>query len=259
MGQITRTTNPTGLKKIDRMHFVVRTKEDASHGRFFWLESFDYEAAKLHPYALISCIAHAGSSEEYFELGPVSDFNKDLLDIGAMPPDSPLRFRFIFNMPDEALLIGYADGVRALDESGNLGSSLVDIEPISLNGATWRLELPEGGGAGEKPNVLVEKSLFPTAASAVAHPWFGILVMPEVMRQIALAISGSVDSLDDAEHWISSWSGFIDLLGVDRPIDFDADEIAQRAWANEVVAKFTAKGMFKHHMARAAAETEDQS
>ncbi|RJX77884.1 hypothetical protein [Pseudomonas sp. LS-2] len=256
MGQITRTTNPTKLKQVDKSHFVVRVGVDASGGKVFWLDSFDYKAAGLNSSLLLSCIAHAGSTEEYFELGSVSELDDEPKSIRGLATDRPLKFRFIFNNSDESLLVGYADGVKALDEAGGLGPSLVDIEPVDLKGVTWTLLLPEGTGNGEKPNVLVEKKIFPTAASAVSHPWFGILVMPEVMRQIALAIAKSPSSLDDSEHWIAAWAGFIESLGVDRPPESDEDELAQQAWSEEVVMKFTAKGIFRHHVARAVAEME---
>lgn len=257
MGQITRTTNPTGLKEIDKKYFVVRTRNNGHEGRVFWLESFNFGAAKLDPSVQLGCIAHAGSTEEYFDLGPVSDFNKASSSLRSLATDKPLKFRFIFNKPGESLLVGYADGVRALDEAGNLGSSLVDIEPTDLHGIAWKLVLPEGTGAGEKPNVLVERSLFPTAISAANHPWFGVLVMPEVMRQIATAIAENPPALDDSETWIAPWADFIAALGIGPPVDFEGDDIpAQQAWADEVVTRFAAKGIFKHHMTKAQAELD---
>lgn len=259
MGQITRTTNPTGLKQIDKKHFVVRVKDDGLVGRVFWLDHFDHVAAKLDSSVQLSCIAHAGSTEESFDLGSVADFNKAPLSLRALATDKPLKFRFIFNKPGESLLIGYTDGVRALDEAGKLGSSLVDIEPSSLHGTAWKLVLPEGTGAGEKPNVLVEKSLFPTAASAASHPWFGVLVMPEVMRQIAMSIAENPSALDDSESWIAPWADFIATLDMEPPIEFDeGDTAAQLAWANEVVNKFAARGIFRHHMSKALTEMDGE-
>ncbi len=255
MGQITRTTNPTGLRKIDKKHFVVRVRNNGPDGRVFWLDSFDYLAANVDPSLNLGCVAHAGSSEEYFDLGLVSDFKKTPASIRTLATDKPLKFRFIINKLGASLLTGYADGVRALDEAGNLGSSLVDIEPANLKGIAWRLQLPEGNGAGEKPNVLVERSLFPNAASAVNHHWFGILVMPEVMRQIALAIAKEPSALDDSETWIAPWADFIAALGVDPPIEYDEDDTTgPQAWADEVVTKFSARGVFKYHMTAASAE-----
>lgn len=259
MGQITRTTNPTRLRQIDKKHFVVRVRNDSSDSRVFWLDSFDYAAADIDPTVLLGCVVHAGSTEEYFELGPLSELKKTPTSIRDIATDKPLRFRFIFNRPGESLLVGYTDGVRALDEAGTLGSSLVDIEPTNLHGIAWKLVLPDGKGSGEKPNVLVERSLFPTAASAVNQPWFGALVMPEVMRQVAIAIAKNPSALDDSETWIAAWADFITALGVNPPIEFEEDDtLAQEDWADDVVKRFAAKGIFKHHMAEALAEMEGE-
>lgn len=259
MGQITRTTNPTGLKQIDKKHFVVRVKDVGQDGRAFWLDQFDHAAANLDPVVQLGCVAHAGSTEEYFDLGSVSTFNRAPLSLRGLATDKPLKFRFIFNNPNQSLLIGYTDGVRALDEAGKLGSSLVDIEPTNLHGIAWKLVLPEGTGACEKPNVLVEKSLFPTAVSAANHPWFGVLVMPEVMRQIAMSIAENPSALEDSESWLAPWADFIAALGVEPPIEFEEDDTpAQLAWADEVVGKFAAKGIFRHHMSKAVAEMDGE-
>lgn len=259
MGQLTRTTNPTGLRKIDKKHFIVRVRDEGSEGRFFWLESFDFEAAGVDADVRLGCIAHAGSTEEYVDLGPVSSPSTTAVSLRELAIDRPLKFRFIFNKPGEALLVGYTDGVRALDEAGQLGSSLVDIEPADLRGATWKLILPEGTGSGEKPNVLVERVLFPTALSAAKHPWFGVLVMPEVMRQIALAIAASPSALDDTETWVASWADFVSALGVERPLEFDdEDDAARQDWADEVVTRFSAKGIFRQHMTKVLAALDGE-
>ena len=257
MGQMTRTTNPTGLRQIDKKHFVVRVKDEEPEGRVFWLESFDFAAAGLDRDVQLGCIAHAGSTEEYVDLGPVSDPSATTVSLRELAADRPLKFRFIFNKPGEALLVGYTDGVRALDEAGQLGSSLVDIEPVDLRGSAWKLMLPEGTGSGEKPNVLVDRTLFPTALSAAKHPWFGVLVMPEVMRQIALAIANNPSALDDTETWIAPWADFISALGVDRPLEFDdEDDAARQDWADDVVTRFSARGIFRQQMSKVLAELD---
>lgn len=253
MGQITRTTNPTGLRQVDKRFFVVRVIDDAQYGRHFWLERFDYAAAGLDAEIQFACIAHAGSTEEYVEFGTVSEITQQRHSIRALATDKPLRFRFIFFKKGESQLVAYTDGVRALDEAGNLGSSLVDIEPTSLRGIAWKLDLPTGLDGGDKPNVLVERELFPTAISAATHPWFGVLVMPEVMRQIAMAIADEPDSLDDQTSWMSPWADFIKALEVDAPVISDDDEW-KTAWAELVVEKFAAKGVFRHHMAKTQVE-----
>lgn len=253
MGQITRTTNPTSLRQIDRLHFVVRVRDDGPEGRVFWIERFDHAAAKLEPDIQMACIAHAGSTEEYVELGAVSDITQARHSIRALATDKPLRFRFIFYKAGESQLVAYTDGVKATAETGNLGSSLVDIEPTSLGGIVWKLVMPEGAGTGEKPNVLVEKEVFPTAISAANHPWFGVLVMPAVMREVAVAIAENPDGLEDQESWLSRWAEFIKVLGVDAPVATE-DEEAMTDWADRLVEKFAARGTFRHHLAQAQVE-----
>jgi len=247
------------LRQIDKKHFIIRIKDDGAAGRVFWLDHFDFAASKLDAATQLSCIAHAGNTEEYFDLGSVSEFNGSPWSLRVLATDKPLKFRFLFNKPGESLLIGYTEGVRALDEAGKLGSSLVDIEPTSLHGTAWKLVLPEGTGTGEKPNVLVEKSLFPTPISAASNPWFGVLVMPEVMRQIAMSIAGNPSALDDSESWIAPWADFIAALDIEPPVDFDEDDtVGPIAWAQEVVDKFAAKGIFRHHMNMAFTEMDGQ-
>jgi hypothetical protein len=258
VGQITRTTNPTSLRQIDRVHFVVRVRDDGPEGRVFWIEKFDHSAANLDPVIQLACIAHAGSTEEYVELGTVSGITQDRHSIRGLATDKPLRFRFIFYKAGESQLVAYTDGVRAKAEAGNLGSSLVDIEPTSLGGIVWKLVMPQGLGTGEKPNVLVEKELFPTPLSAANHPWFGVLVMPEVMRQVAMAIAENPDGLEDQESWLYRWAEFIKTLGVDAPVATE-DEEATADWADRLVENFSGRGTFRHHFAQAQAEmTGDQ-
>jgi len=115
------------------------------------------------------------------------------------------------------------------------------------------LVMPQGAGTGEKPNVLVEKALFPTAHSAANHPWFGVLVMPEVMREVATAIAKNPDGLEDPESWLYRWAEFIKVLGVDAPVTTE-DEEAAEDWADRLVEKFAARGTFRHHLAQAEAE-----
>lgn len=224
-------------------------------GREFTVERIDYIAAGVKPGIRVSCIARAGSTEEYAELGPVESASTKPVRISHLAADRPLRFRFIFYRPGEPQLVAYCDGVRAEDDAGKLGSSLVDIEPAILGGPIWKLVLPEEGAGVDKPNVLVERSVFPTAQSAVRHPWFGVLVIPEVMRQVATAAARQPDALDDSGSWLCHWSEFIDKLDVDRPAP-DLDDAAQQSWVDEVVQRFTMRPAFREKLAIARAEME---
>lgn len=258
MAQMSRTSNPTDLLNIDKRHVTVRVHGTSSDLEFS-VERIDFQSAKLPSDALVSCVAHAGNAEEYFQLGRASGVNTSRHRISGLDNDHPLRFRFLFTTPGEPKLIGFTDGVRAVNETGDLGPSLVDIEPKDLNGPAWRLLLPDAAaGEGEKPNILVERTIFPTAYAAASCPWFSGLVMPEVMRQIATAISRNGDALDDEGSWMHPWKLFLDNLQIPPPpqdTDPESDEAGElSAWAESVVERFC-----KGHSVRASLDFMEAS
>jgi hypothetical protein len=244
MPKISRTTNPTSLKELDAKHFTVRIQTHANGKRSFWLERFDYSGSELPPGMQISCVAHAGSTEEFFQLGVVENPSHNTNAINELATDRPLKFRFLVHEPGNPRLVAFADNIRAIDESGLLGNSLVDIEPADLGGATWRLDIPEVTPSADKPVLLVERQLFPTAQAAAKDVWIGVLVMPEVMRQIARVIVRNAAGLEDPEVWVSGWAEFLNGLGVSE-IAEDADDTAKENWVEEVVQSFCAKPSMK--------------
>lgn len=253
MPTISRTTNPTGLKQLDAQHFSVRTHTDANGARSFWLERFDFAASKLPPGLCIACIAHAGNTEEFFRLGTVENPDHAIRPLHELATDRPLRFRFLIHEIDDPKLIAFADNIKAADESGLLGNSLVDIEPADLHGPVWKLEIPDTVPGADKPVLLVERQLFPTAKAASRDLWIAVLVMPEVMRQIGRVIAENYPSLDDPEIWIYGWADFLTTLGV-SDLPEDADRIAREGWVEEIVSAFCAKATVKSQISRAEAE-----
>lgn len=257
MKQISRRTNPTGLSEVDQRHFSLRMSDDGKSDRTFWLERFDFKAAGIPAEALINCVATAGASEQYFALGVASNFSRTARAVNELVRNKPLRFRFVFHMPGEKRLIGFADGVRAIDESGNLGGSLVDIFPTDLDGPVWELELPEATAeVSAKPCILVERSIFPVASAAVNHHWLVALVMPEVMRRVALRIAEDPGALDNDDTWTGTWKAYIDQLGVGEPPE-DEDERVDE-WAASVVRKFSSTGQLRLQINRVIAEMQGE-
>lgn len=257
MKQISRRTNPTGLSEVDRRHFSLRMNDDGKAERTFWLERFDFKAAGIPAEALINCVATAGASEQYFTLGSASKFSKAARPVNELVRNKPLRFRFVFHMPGEKKLIGFADGVRPIDESGNLGGSLVDIFPTDLNGPVWELDLPAvGAEASAKPCILVERSIFPVAPAAVNHHWFVSLVMPEVMRRVALRIAEDSGALDNDDTWTGTWNAYIAQLDVGPPPEEEDDRVEE--WAASVVRKFASTGQLRLQIDRLIGEMQGE-
>jgi hypothetical protein len=253
MPTISKTTNPTGLKELPAKLFTVRLASSSKGARSFWLEKFDCEASGLPNGVEISCVAHAGNAEEYFQLGTVDapDFSANV--IHELPTDRPLKFRFLFCKPGEPKLLAFADNVRAADESDALGESLIDIEPTDLNGPTWKLELPPPTTGSDRPVLLVERQLFPTAQAAANDMWVGVLVMPEVMRQVCRVVADNAGSLEDGGTWVGEWEDYFEGLGV-PPLAEDSDQVAKNNWIEDVVAAFCAKASVRAQLKRAENE-----
>lgn len=253
MPKISRTTNPTKLNELDTKFFSVRIQDRPDAKRAFWLERFDFLGAGLSPGLRLACVAHAGSTEEYFELGTVDAYDTNTHLINELAPDRPLKFRFVVYEKGNPLLKAFADNIRAIDEAGSLSDSLVDIETSDLHGPAWRLEIPPVQQGFEKPVLLVERLLFPTPSAAAKDRWIAVLVMPEVMRQIATVIANNIGALEDSEVWVSAWSEYLKNFRVDE-LSEDADDRAISNWVDEVVAEFCGKPAMKSQFGFAISE-----
>ena len=252
MPQISRTTNPTGLKKLDAKLFGVRVQTTNSE-RSFWLEKFDVALSGLPAGLHLSCIAHCGNTEEFFKLGTVDKPDLSVKPLRNLATNKPLKFRFVVHALGDPKLVAFADGVRAADDAGLLGGSLVDIELAELKGSCWKLVIPPLTVDDDKPVLLVEKNMFASAQAAANNPWIAVLVMPEVLRQIATVISKDSPCLDNSAIWSSSWAQFLlGLSGQDPPV-VDDDE-AQKDWVECVVDGFCAKPALRAQMLRTANE-----
>ena len=250
MPQISRTTNPTGLKKLDAKLFGVRV-QTANTERSFWLEKFDVALSGLSTGLQLSCIAHCGNTEEFFKLGTVDKPDLSVKPLRNLATNKPLKFRFVIHAPGDPKLVAFADGVRAADDAGLLGGSLVDIELADLKGSSWKLVIQPLAVDADKPVLLVEKTMFASAQAAANNSWIAVLVMPEVLRQIAAVISKDSSCLENSAIWSSAWAQFLLGLSGQGPPDVDDDE-AQKDWVESVVDGFCAKPALRSQMLRTA-------
>jgi hypothetical protein len=248
MPQISRTTNPTGLKKLDAKLFSVRV-HTTNTDRLFWLERFEYVVSGLAAGLRLSCVAHSGNTEEFFQLGTVDKPDLSPKPLRNLAANKPLKFRFIIHAPGDPKLVALADGVRPADDADLLGGSLVDIELADLKGSFWKLVIPPLAVDADKPVLLVERNMFASATAAANNSWIAVLVMPEVLRQIATVISEDPACIDNTAIWSSKWAPFLlNLSGQDPP----DDEEARNDWVESVVDGFCAKPALRAHMLRTA-------
>ena len=252
MPQISRTTNPTGLKKLDAKLFGVRVQTTNSE-RCFWLEKFDAALSGLPSDLELSCVAHCGNTEEFFKLGTVGKPDLKAKPLRNLATNRPLRFRFSIHAFENPKLVAFVDGVRAIDDAGLLGGSLVDIELQDLKGSSWKLVIQPLAVDADKPVLLIEKTLFASVQAAANNPWLAILVMPEVLRQVASAISKDSDCLENSSIWSFNWAQFLLGLSAQDAPDVDDDE-AQKDWVESIVEGFCAKPGMRAQMVNAGKE-----
>lgn len=250
MPQISRTTNPTGLKKLDAKLFSVRVQATDT-ARTFWLEKFDVALSGLEAGLQLSCIAHCGNTEEFFKLGTVDKPDISVKPLSNLATNKPLKFRFVVHAIGDPKLVAFADGVRAADDAGLLGGSLVDIELADLKGSCWKLVIQPLAVDADKPVLLVERSMFASATAAANNSWIAVLVMPEVLRQIATAISKDPACVDNSAIWSFKWAQLLLSLSGQEPPDVD-DVEAQKDWVESVVDGFCAKPGLRAQMLRIA-------
>jgi hypothetical protein len=254
MRQLTRTTNPTGLKNLDKRLFSVHTHVTSLGRTSFWLEKFDWHQSGMPAGATLTCVAHAGASEEFFLLGSVDKVDREPKMIGGLAKDKPIRFRFMVHPTGDPRLIGFVDGVKPANEAGTFGTSLVDIEPASLKGPVWKLELPEDS-SDEKPVLLVEREVFNSGQAAASSALFSAMVMPEVMRRIAYRVAQNSSLLDDPSSWLCHWKLFFEQFNIEDvgedPSPADCDD-----WASDVVSNFCARPLMRMQLDRLTIELD---
>lgn len=241
MPAISRTTNPTRVKRIEKSKASVRVIKSTvdSAPRFLLIDRLDTAKSDLPIGTRVACIASAGPTAQYFELGTVESPALKPQPLSELAADAAMSVRVIFYEASGARILASIDGIRPLDEGAD-STSLVTIQPAPLEGPLWRLELgPDGGD--ENPLLLVEESLFGNAKAAAANAAFVAMVLPEVLRQVATRVFEYGADESDEGGWIARWQRFLDVVHPPAtPIDDDVD-----GWVTSCVRAFCERG----HMA----------
>lgn len=241
MPTISRTTNPTKVSSIQKGVISIRVAKmlgiDAA--KTFFVEHFDRSQISLSPATKVACIATAGQTAQYFELGSVEQLDTKAMALSELATDAPIRFRVVFYDVESSRVLAAADNIRTVDEDSS-SPSLVSIQPVPLDGPLWKLEMPDLG-ADDHPVLLVEEKLFCSAKAAVAHPMFVSFVLPEVVRCIATKlVEAETDSIDEGS-WLAPWFRFFSSINANPLADL-SDSVDQEKWVNECVKAFCRRG-----------------
>lgn len=236
MPTIFRTNNPTKVLDIDKGAVLLRIIRDGEY-RSFFIEKLEQDSIQLPKSVKIACIATAGPTVQYFEMGTLGKVDYGTYGLNEIGDGAAIRFRVIFYDPDSARILASADNVRSSEDQGPT-PSLISIEPTSLGGPIWVLEMPADVGENQ-PTLLVEQRLFPFSQAVVTDKTFLAFVLPEVVRQIAMFIAKLDVAEDSDESWALSWLKFFRSMGISS---FIGEEEDQNKWAEECVKAFCSRG-----------------
>lgn len=235
MPRMTRRSNPTGLAEIANKNLQINLL-DLGHERQFSLARLDCSDKSIPNDARVICVARSGSSSLRFDLGRADSWDRTSKSLAELDASAPLSFRVLIRPSDSARLLASAENVRLRDQAQ--GESLIPIEVADLGQLAWRLDLDSESG----PILLVNRSVYPSAAIAENDAQFVALVLPEAVRQICDRLADETDGLEDEADWRFQWVDWLTGLGVQLPPP-DQDEALDR-WCADIVMRFCDRHMF---------------
>lgn len=241
MPTISRTSNPTKVERVPKGAISIRVGKvpGGQSTRNFFVEHFNRDLLTLPLTTCVACVAAAGQTTQYFELGTVELLQTKSFALTELATDASIHFRVLFYDGDSSRVVASADNIRAVDDD-SAAPSLVSIEPVALDGPLWKLGLPDAG-AETKPVLLVEEKLFSSAKAAAAHPMFLSFVLPEVVRGIAAKIADEEADPIDEGSWLSPWVRFFSSINP-KSLEEEADQPDKEKWVDDCVKAFCRRG-----------------
>lgn len=235
MGRLSARSNPTNLKEIDRSRVNISVSE-MNGQRSFTLDRCDLAGLGLPENLKLICMAGAGPTSMRFELGTISSWTRASQSLNGLDRSASLRFRILMHEEGNPRLVASVENLRPVDDTQS--ESLLPMEPADLGERLWRLELREEG-----PVLLFNASVFPNAAGVENYFPFSAFVLPEALHQVIEKIAEDPAVLDDENDAWSSWGGWLDAIGADRPPTEDDDD-ARKTWCKDTLKIFCDKHRF---------------
>lgn len=241
MPTISRTSNPTKVSAVQKGAISIRVAKMLGRDavRTFFVEHFERSQISFPLTTKVACIATAGQTAQYFELGSVENLDTRAMALSELATDASIRFRVVFYDAESSRILAASDNIRTVDEDSS-SPSLVNIQPVPLDGPLWKLEMPDSG-ADDHPVLLVEEKLFSSAKAAVAHPMFVSFVLPEVVRGIATKVVDEETDSTDEGSWLAAWIRFFSSINANSLSDL-SDSIDKENWVDECVKAFCRRG-----------------
>ncbi len=235
MPRMTRRSNPTGLGEIANKNLQINLL-DLGHERQFSLARLELSGRSIPNDARVICVARSGSSSLRYDLGRVDSWDRAPRSLADLDASAPLSFRVLIRPSGSSRLLASAENVRLRDQAQ--GESLIPIEIADLGQLAWRLDLDGDSG----PILLVNRSVYPSAAIAENDAQFVALVLPEAVRQVCESLAEDPDGLEDESDWRFQWVDWLTGLGVQTPPPEQEDALER--WCADIVMRFCNRHMF---------------
>ncbi len=240
MQRISTLSNPTGLIDIEKSRVSIVIDEAGSRLQFS-LVGLDLSNLAISAPASVVVIARKGNGESRHDLGPVSAWNKGLIDITDLGENGVLSFRVLVVRPGSPLLVAAAENVRP----NGLGTSesFIALEPAQLGEIPWEFHVIEQNGQGL---IQFNKKIFQSAAAAEADKHFTCFVIPEAIRRLAEWHATHVDSLANPE-W-EPFKSWLVLHGIEDEPEEELGEDGRQKWISSVVEAFCDRFRFSSEL-----------
>ncbi len=227
------TTNPTGIKRIDRSDIDISVSYIEDKRDAFILHSLEVEKHGLPKNSTLWMTVYAGFTEDRINLGTIKEpkipFSDSLSQIDNL---KPLLFRVFICEPETQKIIASCEGFAARKDTEEEGASpILPVEQGDLGERLWRLE----AGEGSQPILIVNNDpglMMINKLGKDAEPHYRALIIPEAINQ---ALEYVARTNTDAD-WKKAWISFITNLGIKSPDELDPETPNEiREWADDVV------------------------
>ena len=227
------TTNPTGIKKIDRSDIDISVTYVGDKREAFTLHKLEIEKDGLPENSNLWLAVYAGFTENRIFLGTIKEPRIPLSDsLSQIDNLKPLFFRVFICEPETEKIIASCEGLAARKDTEEEGAApILPVEQEDLGERLWILQAGEEG----QPTLIVNNDpglMMINRLEKDAEPYYRALIIPEAINQ---ALEHVARTNTDAD-WKKAWISFVTKLGKQSPDELDPDvpnEINE--WAAGVV------------------------
>lgn len=234
MPRLSTLSNPTGLIELDKKN-VSLVLDDKGTAESYSLVRLDVSGMKLPAHTNVIVVARRGNAELRTDHGPITDWNKGLIDVSEVGSDGTWKFRVLLVQEGLPKLLAAAENIRP-DGLGD-SESLIGLEAADLGQLPWQLLILEQEG---RAVIRFNRDIYSSAAVAEADRHFTCLVFPEAVRQLA-EWHTQQDPLAIADPQWEPFKAWLSLHGISEDPPEEGTQDSKREWCDAVARAFSSR------------------